>query len=300
MATSWRGTAAIMPGFVPETSVETPSRITAPPPDAYPFGRNWQRYIRTHLSPERERIAEQSLRELLGIDLSGRSFLDIGAGSGLFSLGAYRLGAAKIASVDVDPDAVACCQHLHRREGEPEHWSVRQGSILDSGLVAELEPADVVYSWGVLMCTGDMRRAISNTAELVKPGGLLAIAIYNRVTEGPIDSERWLRIKRAYNRSPRPVQLLMEGAYVGLWALGTARHGANPLRAAREYKHRRGMALMTDVSDWMGGYPYEFATADEIVELCEGQLGLRVRKVVPVSPRDYGNNEFVFERPPQS
>jgi hypothetical protein len=56
------------------------------------------------------------------------------------------------------------------------------------------------------------------------------------------------------------------------------------------------MALRTDLIDWLGGYPYEFATVAEIVRFCEDELGLSTRKVVELLPLETGNNEFVFER----
>lgn len=276
--------------------LEHPPAPPQPPADAFRFGRNWQRYVGIYLDPERERIAAESLRDLVG-DLRGKTFLDIGCGSGLFSLCAHRAGASQVVSIDVDPDAVAATRELWSRAGCPETWNVLHRSILDPQAVAELAPAQVVYSWGVLHHTGDMYTAIRNAASLVAPGGQFAIAIYNRVTDGRLCSERWLRIKRAYNHASRPAQLAMEGAYAAYWSLVTLRSWQSPLRAAREYRRSRGMALWTDLVDWLGGYPYEFATPEEITGFCERQCGLRMLRVLPVPARGTGNNQFVFQRP---
>jgi SAM-dependent methyltransferase len=276
--------------------VSTSEERVAPPADAFRFGRNWQKYVADYLAPEREQIAAESLRSLLGIDLAGRSFVDIGCGSGLFSLCAHKAGASSVVSVDVDPDSVAATTALRERAGSPESWQVMHGSILDASLLDEVPAADVVYSWGVLHHTGDMWTAIRNAAGLVAPGGLFCIAIYNRVTGRYLDSERWLKIKRAYNHSSRPTQVAMEWAYTLQWGLDELRSKSNPLRVAREYKQNRGMALRTDLIDWLGGYPYEFATVAEIVRFCEDELGLSTRKVVELLPLETGNNEFVFER----
>lgn len=269
----------------------------APPPGAFGFGRNWRRYVSSYLDSDRERIAAESLRDLVG-NVRGKTFLDIGCGSGLFSLCAHRAEAAEVVSLDVDPDAVAATRELHARAGGPESWRVLHRSILSPELRDELEPADVVYSWGVLHHTGDMYTAIRNAAAFVKPGGLFAIAIYNRVTRRWLDSERWQRIKFAYNRAPRAGQVAMELTYALYYcSRGCLSARQSPWRVAREYRQSRGMALCTDLVDWLGGYPYEFATADEIIRFCEGSCGVRCVRADRLSDVDTGNNQFVFERP---
>ncbi len=268
--------------------------ITAPP-DAFAFGRNWDRFISRELDEERERIAAVSLDELVG-SLNGKTFLDVGCGSGLFSLCAHRAGAGRVISVDVDADSVASTRRLHARAGSPGSWEILHRSILDPGLLDELGPADVVYSWGVLHHTGAMYPAIQNAAALVKPGGRLAIAIYNRVSVGLLTSDRWLKIKRTYNHAPRAGQVVMELGVDLAWLFVKFCRGQNPVREARRYRRARGMALRTDLIDWLGGYPYEFATATEIITFCERSCGLRCTKALELARQDWGNNQFVFER----
>jgi SAM-dependent methyltransferase len=276
-------------------SPDTSARVTAPA-DAFGFGRNWQRYVDTYLDPERKAIAAASLRDLIGEDLVGKDFVDIGAGSGLFSLCAHEAGAARVISIDVDPDSVAACRKLRETAGSPDNWEVLEGSILDPKVVADLPRGDVVYSWGVLHHTGDMWTAMRNAAHVVKPGGLFCIAIYNRSSGILLGSKFWWHFKRFYNRSPRLVQLALEYAYLALWTLHQFRRRRNPFRVAREHTEKRGMAMRTDLVDWFGGYPYEYATADEIVEFCESQCGMEVVRKLAKLPHQIGNNELVFRR----
>src|SRR2546430_16519241 len=140
--------------------------------DRFAFGRNWQRYLDRHLTPAAVTRAEAQTASFLKMpSLLGKSFLDIGCGSGLFSYAAYRMGAKAIVSFDYDADAVAATKRLHERAGSPAHWRITQGSILDAAFVETLPRADIVYSWGVLHHTGEMWKAMRNAARLVSPGG---------------------------------------------------------------------------------------------------------------------------------
>jgi Methyltransferase domain len=199
-------------------------------------------------------------------------------------------------SLDVDSDAVAATSTLHVRADAPAGWRILHRSILGPMLSSEVEAADVVYAWGVLHHRADMYSAIRNAAALVKPGGKLAIAIYDRVTDSLLNSQRCWHVKRAHNHSPPPVQVAMDWAVRATWVLTRLRKRQNPVRLARRYQRSRGMALWTDQVDWPRGFPYEFATADEITDFCDRSCGLRLLRLLPVNPVDMGNNQFVFER----
>src|SRR5499433_2543356 len=128
--------------------------------ERFEFGKNWIRFLEG-VRDEQIFTAESSLKRMLEIDsLAGLSFLDIGSGSGLFSLAARRLGA-RVFSFDYDPASVACTAELRRRyfPGDRD-WKVEQGSALDRDYMTSLGEFDVVYSWGVLHHTGSMWKAL--------------------------------------------------------------------------------------------------------------------------------------------
>jgi 2-polyprenyl-6-hydroxyphenyl methylase/3-demethylubiquinone-9 3-methyltransferase len=186
---------------------------------------------------------------------------------------------------------VASCRNLRASVGEPSDWTVEQASVLDPAL--DVQQAQVVYSWGVLHHTGDMWTAIRNAARLVAPGRLFVIALYNAGHSRLLTVERWRRIKRLYNRLPRVGQAAMEWLYLLYQAQGELRQK----RSLGELLRRpRGMDFRTDVRDWLGGYPYEAATVDEVTGFVAA-LGFTVeRVVVPDTPEGFSNNEFVFRR----
>src|SRR5262245_46593572 len=80
----------------------------------FEFGKNWQSYLDL-LTDERITDAGKFLQRKLNVErLDGLTFVDIGSGSGIYSLAARQLGAI-VHSFDFDPSSVGCTQELKRR-----------------------------------------------------------------------------------------------------------------------------------------------------------------------------------------
>jgi len=264
--------------------------------ERFEFGANWARFLKV-LNEERIGLAEQSLRTMLGVsDLRGKRLLDIGSGSGLFSLAARRIGAT-VHSFDYDPQSVACTAELRRRyfPGDTD-WVVEQASVLDSDYLQSLGQWDVVYSWGVLHHTGAMWQALDNVSSLVRRGGLLLVAIYNYQQ---IMTPVWIGVKRAYNMLPRGLRWLVVGpALLRLWGPRTIYDllRGKPFDTWLNYaKHSvRGMSAWRDVVDWVGGYPFEVAKPEEIFRFYRDR-GFALQELETCGG-GLGCNQFVFKR----
>jgi 2-polyprenyl-6-hydroxyphenyl methylase/3-demethylubiquinone-9 3-methyltransferase len=261
----------------------------------FPFGRNWASFLEV-LSEDRIVEAERSLDRMIGRErIAGASFLDVGSGSGLFSLAAVRLGAARVHSFDFDPQSVGCTRELRRRYyPDAAHWTVEQGSALDETYLTRLGSWQIVYSWGVLHHTGEMWRALDLVSHLVDATGHLFIAIYN--DQGP-RSRGWARIKRLYNQGPLE-RLAIQTVFFPWWvARGLVvdlLRRRPPSARYREYRRARGMSMVHDWKDWLGGYPFEVARPEQIFDFFQSR-GFALVKLTTCGG-GLGCNEYVFAR----
>ncbi len=269
--------------------------MTLDPKERFAFGKNWSRFLQ-HFDESRVKEAEKSLQDKLGLlDLTGKSFLDIGSGSGLFSLAAHRLGA-RVFSFDYDQDSVNCTQYLKKTYGRNNlEWSVEKGSVLDQAFLNKFGQVDILYSWGVLHHTGHMFQAFQNVSHLVKDGGLLFISIYN---DQDRHSRSWAAIKKMYNQSNVFLKsIILFLCLVRLWGITVFKDllkSLNPLKTWLTYgKNNRGMSAWHDVVDWVGGYPFEVAKPEEIFQFFKSR-GFQLEKLKTCAGGCLGCNEFVF------
>lgn len=263
--------------------------------ERFRFGKNWQRFLK---SVNEERIEEARLRlvQFLEPNLEGRSFLDIGSGSGLHSLAARRMGA-RVTSFDFDPESVEATTFLksHYAPGDTD-WRIDTGSALDTDYLAQLGQYDVVYSWGVLHHTGAMWDALENVKRLVKPDGQLYIAIYNDRGE---TSQLWLKRKQRYCSLPgilKPFYFLyVYGPHELKKLIKSVRKGkvSEYIESWSAYKRSRGMTRLYDMIDWLGGLPYEFAKASTLRDFYEKD-GFKLEKLIE-NPNT-GCHELLFRR----
>ena len=225
----------------------------------FSFGENWSNYL-AKVDEAAFSGAMQDIIMWFGEDgLSGKRILDLGCGSGIHSYCMHALKARELVSVDLDPKSVATTRVLWEKAGSPASWLVSQGSALDRGFLEKLGTFDLVYSWGVLHHTGSMWAAIDNAAARVAQDGRLWMTLYTKGGKYPAD----LALKQRYNQASPAGQRAMvrrQIRWLMYWRLRTRR---NPF--AWNERTSRGMDTYHDLIDWLGGLPYEVASADEVV-----------------------------------
>lgn len=262
----------------------------------FAFGRNWKNFS-SSINESQISEAQKAIQSMLGMDdLKGKTFLDVGCGSGLMSLAALRLGAT-VHSFDFDQHSVESTRYMKKRFApDDDLWVIEQGSVLDAAYMASLGGFDIVYSWGVLHHTGEMYAALDKAIQAVKEDGLLYISIYN--DQGGA-SNRWRLFKKFFNICPGALQTCFCVAFLLYWELRlfVARilNGKNPLPWKYwNASQGRGMSLWYDALDWLGGYPFEVAKPEEIFDYGKKHELSLLRMATCGGGK--GCNEYVFHR----
>jgi 2-polyprenyl-6-hydroxyphenyl methylase/3-demethylubiquinone-9 3-methyltransferase len=135
-----------------------------------------------------------------------------------------------------------------------------------------------------------MWEAIENAAGLMKGDGLLYIALYTTDAR----SDHWLEVKKKYNAASAVKKRIMELSYVMRYTIAPCLLARETFqRTMRSYRQRnRGMSYLTDVRDWLGGYPFEHAKIEEVLGFCRKRLGLELVNI----KTGEANTEYLFKR----
>jgi 2-polyprenyl-6-hydroxyphenyl methylase/3-demethylubiquinone-9 3-methyltransferase len=125
-----------------------------------------------------------------------------------------------------------------------------------------------------------MWEAMSNALGCVAPNGKALIALYSRPRFAPMQ----VAMKRLYNGSSNSLfrmtlKLLWATLWLSMELVGARR---NPVRFVRDYAAlNRGMSFWRDVEDWVGGWPFEFASASQVAERLPAGYAIERQNIAP-------------------
>ncbi|GHW83874.1 ribosomal protein L11 methyltransferase [Vibrio cholerae] len=108
------------------------------------------------------------LEWLDNLDLSGKTVIDFGCGSGILAIAAIKLGAAKVIGIDIDPQALLASKDNAARNGVEDQIEVYLPKDQPEGLVADVVVANIL--------AGPLRELSPIIKGILKPGGQLAMS----------------------------------------------------------------------------------------------------------------------------
>ncbi|KQB06004.1 50S ribosomal protein L11 methyltransferase [Vibrio metoecus] len=108
------------------------------------------------------------LEWLDNLDLTGKTVIDFGCGSGILAIAAIKLGAAKVIGIDIDPQALLASKDNAARNGVEDQIEVYLPKDQPEGLLADVVVANIL--------AGPLRELSPIIKGLLKPGGQLAMS----------------------------------------------------------------------------------------------------------------------------
>ncbi len=108
------------------------------------------------------------LEWLEGLDLSGKTVIDFGCGSGILAIAAIKLGAKQVIGVDIDPQALLASKDNAQRNGVEDQLAVYLPQNQPDNLSADIVVANIL--------AGPLKELAPVIQSLVRPGGQLAMS----------------------------------------------------------------------------------------------------------------------------
>jgi ubiquinone/menaquinone biosynthesis C-methylase UbiE len=141
------------------------------------YGKLWDKYETDEYIKEAYRIIESRFKNN-EFDLSvlkGKTILDMGCGSGRYTIALTKTGAEKVYGIDLGKESIRKAALIAEKSGI-RNIEFDVGSVLD--LPYEDNLFDFIYSNGVLHHTENLEQGINELYRTLKPGGESFLYLY--------------------------------------------------------------------------------------------------------------------------
>ncbi|MBN2198751.1 MAG: methyltransferase domain-containing protein [Candidatus Aminicenantes bacterium] len=235
----------------------------------------WTEYVPEYESSEKHWALFFAPKEV-----RGKSVLDGGCGTGIFSVIFARNGAAKVTGIDISPGSLETARSLAERFGL-KNTEFRREDMLH--LPFSPDSFDIIWAWGSVHHTTDPFGAIAGLLRLLKPGGSILLAVYKKTKVTFLHEA----VRRTLIRTPR-------WSWTALSKVMAFFLAPVVFLFKRREKSRKGEKLEELILDWYFVPIRHHYTPEEIRAYLEGK-GLTIEKFLPASGRFDSSSNFIFK-----
>jgi ubiquinone/menaquinone biosynthesis C-methylase UbiE len=213
-------------------------------------------------------------------EVEGKSVVDAGCGTGIFSAIFAANGAGAVTGIDISPGSLRTAASLKARFNlENANFEVQDMLCLPYADAS----FDIVWAWGTVHHTTDPLAAITELGRVLRPGGSILLAIYRRTRV------TWIHeaIRRSLIRTPEwswttIANIMAFFLWPVVWFF------------KRREKSRQGEKLAELVLDWYFVPIRSYYTPEEIKRFLESR-GYAIEKFLPASGRFNSSSNFIFK-----
>ena len=213
-------------------------------------------------------------------DIEGKSVLDAGCGTGIFSIIFARNGAASVLGIDISEGSLETAKAL-KTKFDLENASFQKQDMLD--LPFADESFDIVWAWGTVHHTTDPFKAMSELIRVLRAEGSILLAVYTRTRVTFLHEI----IRKALVRTPRKTWKALSKI------LALVLSPVVYFFKKRE-KSRKGEKLEELIMDWYFVPIRHYYYPEEIKVFLEEQ-GFTIEKYLPASGRFNSTSNFIYK-----
>lgn len=215
-----------------------------------------------------------------GEEVKGKSVLDAGCGTGIFSIIFANNGAARVTGIDISEGSLQTARGL-KEKFNLENTEFQQQDMLD--LPFPDESFDIVWAWGTVHHTTDPFRAIAELIRVLRPSGSILLAVYKRTRLTFVHEV----IRKTLLRTPKK-------SWKGLAKIMAFFLSPVIFLFKKREKSRKGEKLEELIIDWYFVPIRHYYKPEEIQRFLE-ENGLETEEYLPASGRFDSTSNFIFK-----
>ena len=235
----------------------------------------WTEYIPEYAESEKHWNVFYSEQEI-----KGKSVLDGGCGTGIFSIIFANNGAGHVLGIDISDGSLETARSL-KEKFQLENADFQKQDMLN--LPFSDKDFDIVWAWGTVHHTTDPFRAIDELIRVLKTGGSLLLAVYTRTKLTFLHEI----IRKILIRTPKKSWTFLSKVMAVLLA-------PIVLFFKKREKSRKGEKLEELILDWYFVPIRHYYTPAEIKTYLE-KKGFIIDKFLPASGRFNSTSNFIYK-----